>query len=195
MLEKSLNVLGLSGSLRRASLNTALLRAAAELAPADTAVIIHPLNEIPLYDEDLEQRGLPPSVLDLRDAIQRSDAMLLATPEYNGSTSAALKNALDWATRPVGRSVLDGKPVAIFGAGGGLGTARAQAHLRHVAVSTNMHALNAPEVFVSNAWTKFDADLRLTDEPTRAIVARMMEGLADWTRRLRAADQLIRVAA
>src|SRR3546814_10772629 len=94
---------------------------------------------------------------------------LMATPEYNYSIAPALKNALDWASLPYGQSLLEGKPVALMGAGAGLGTVRAQLHLRDVAITTNMHVLNRPEVFVTNAATKFDPDLRLIDEPTRQI--------------------------
>jgi len=185
-MSNPVRILGLSGSLRRASLNSALLRAAGELLPADAMLEIHPLNGLPFYDGDVEDAGIPAAVQELKAKIAAADALLLAVPEYNYSIAPALKNALDWATRPYGQSVLGGKPVALFGAGGGLGTVRAQMHLRDVAVGTGLHVLNGPEVFVSNAAAKFDADLRLVDEPTRAIVARMLQGLVAWTRRIQA---------
>lgn len=185
-MSHSIRILGLSGSLRRASLNTALLRAAGELLPAGATLDIHPLQGLPFFDEDTEAEAFPQAAHDLKARIAAADALLLAVPEYNYSIAPALKNALDWASRPYGRSVLDGKPVAVFGAGGGLGTARAQLHMRDVAAGTNMHQLNGPEVFVSNARVKFDDALRLVDEPTRAVIGRMLLNLVAWTRRIQA---------
>jgi chromate reductase len=179
-------ILGLSGSLRKNSYNTALLRVAREVAPEGVEVAIAELADLPIYNADVEAAGMPEAVERLRGTIKAADALLFATPEYNYSVPAALKNAIDWASRPPGDSALTGKPIGIMGAGGGLGTARAQYHLRQIALGTNMLALARPEVFVSNARTKFDAEGRLTDEAARELIRALVAGLAAWTRRLRA---------
>lgn len=129
-----MRVLGISGSLRHESHNGALLRAAAERLPAGTELVVYErLEEIPPYDEDVEVRGVPESVGELREAIRNTDAVLIATPEYNHSIPGQLKNALDWASRPAGESALNGKPVAAIGASTGMfGAVWAQAELRKV---------------------------------------------------------------
>lgn len=181
-----IRVLGLSGSLRRQSLNTALLRAAAELAPAGISVEIVDLAGLPFYNQDIDGPDAPAAAVELRARLKAADALLLASPEYNYSIAPVLKNALDWASRPYGQSVLDGKPAALLGVGGGMGTSRAQYHLRQVGVFLNMHILNKPEIFVVNAPGKFDDAGRLADEPTRALVTQQMAALRDWTRLLQA---------
>jgi len=129
-----MRVLGISGSLRRDSLNSALLRAAAERLPAGAELVPYGgLAEIPPYDEDAELDGVPESVRDLREAIRDADAVLIATPEYNHSIPGQLKNALDWASRPAGESSLNGTPAAVIGASTGMfGAVWAQAELRKV---------------------------------------------------------------
>ena len=129
-----MRVLGISGSLRRESHNSALLRAAAERLPAGAELVLFErLDEIPPYDEDDEMRGVPEPVRELREAIRGADAVLIATPEYNHSIPGQLKNALDWASRPAGQSALNGKPVAAIGASTGMfGAVWAQAELRKV---------------------------------------------------------------
>src|SRR5262245_60268308 len=115
-------VLGIAGSLRRGSFNRSLLAAAVELAPEELEIrVFEGLGEIPLYDADVEAAGEPPPVVALKTAISESDALLIATPEYNHSIPGLLKNAIDWASRPAGRSVLNGKPVGMIGATPGLG--------------------------------------------------------------------------
>ena len=183
---QSIRVLGISGSLRRASLNTAALRAAAELAPAGMEVETYTgLAAIPPYDDDVRQQGFPPPVADLRARIQAADALLIVTPEYNYSVPGVLKNAIDWASRPP-EQPFDGKPIAIMGASpGALGTARAQYHLRQVLVFLNAHPINKPEVFIGEAATKFDASGKLTDETTREHIGKLVLSLKTWTERLR----------
>jgi len=129
-----MRVIGISGSLRRGSLNTALLRAAAERLPGGVELVeFERLGDVPPYDEDAEARGLPQSVRELREAIRDADAVLIATPEYNHSIPGQLKNALDWASRPAGKSALNGKPAAVVGASTGMfGAVWAQAELRKV---------------------------------------------------------------
>jgi len=181
----TLKVLGISGSLRKSSFNTAALRAAQELTPEGMTVSIYSIADIPAYDDDIRAVGYPAPVQALRDAIKGADAVLLATPEYNYSTSGVLKNAIDWASRPP-EQPFDGKPVAIMGASAGvLGTARAQYHLRQIFVFLNGYVLNKPEVMIGGAANRFDADGKLTDEATRGFIKAQMEALRDWTLRLR----------
>lgn len=181
----TLKVLGISGSLRQASFNTAALRAAQELAPEGMTIEIASLRDIPLYDEDERAKGFPTSVQALRDGIKNADALLFATPEYNYSTSGVLKNAIDWASRPP-EQPFDGKPIAIMGASGGiLGTARAQYQLRQMFIFMNGHILNKPEVMIGGAGSRFDAAGKLTDEPTRGFIKAQLEALRDWTLRLK----------
>jgi len=180
-----LRVLGFAGSLRAASYNRMLLRAAVELAPEGMEIEIFDIGGIPLYNEDVEAAGTPPAVEAFRAAIRRADALLIATPEYNHGVPGVLKNAVDWASRPPRNSALAGKPAAVFGASpGATGTARAQTQLRASFVFTDTPVLPQPEVLVFRAHEKFDADGRLSDEPTRVFVGRLLVALADWTRRL-----------
>jgi chromate reductase, NAD(P)H dehydrogenase (quinone) len=129
-----MRVLGITGSLRRDSLNHALLREAAERLPAGVELVeFEGLREIPPYDGDVEEAGAPAAVEELREAIRGADAVLVATPEYNHSIPGVLKNALDWASRPAGRSALNGKPAAVIGASTGMfGAVWAQAETRKV---------------------------------------------------------------
>lgn len=184
-MTRPVHVLGFSGSLRRGSLNTALLRAASELLPDGMTLEIHDLAAIPLYNGDVEASGVPAPVQAFKERIAAADALLIATPEYNYSISGVLKNALDWASRPV-PSPMSGKPLAIAGAGGRFGTVRAQLHLRQIAVYLNLLPLNKPELMIPLAWEKFDAEGRLTDEPTRTALRDLLVALGDWTRLLRA---------
>jgi chromate reductase, NAD(P)H dehydrogenase (quinone) len=184
----SVHILGFSGSLRQKSLNTGLLHAASELLPAATTMEIIHLGGMPLYDQDvLDAQGFPEVVQHFRRRILAADALLIATPEYNYSITGVLKNAIDWASRPGPDKALplNDKPLGIMGASPGLyGTARAQYHLRQMAVFTNMHPINKPEVMVPQAMQKF-TDGRLTDEQTREFVRQHVEELVKWTLRLR----------
>jgi chromate reductase len=182
-----LTVCAISGSLRRASFNTALLRAAVELAPTDVEIrIFDGLRDLPHYDADLDGPNPPAPVVALKDAITSADALLIATPEYNYSIPGALKNAIDWASRPAGKSPLNRKPAAILGASTGLmGTVRAQLALRQSLLFTETYVLMKPEIMVTRAADKFDADGRLTDETTRGLVRQLLEALSTWTARMR----------
>jgi chromate reductase len=154
-----MRVLGMSGSLRHDSHNSALLRAAAERLPAGAELVpFEHLAEIPPYDEDIEVEGVPEVVRDLREAIRNADAVLIATPEYNHSIPGQLKNALDWASRPAGESSLNGTPAAVIGASTGMfGAVWAQAELRKVLGAMGGRVLEA-ELPVAHA-----ADLRHGD--------------------------------
>src|SRR3954451_20487383 len=129
-----MRVLGISGSLRSGSRNSALLRAAAERLPAGAELVEYErLGEVPPYDEDVELAATPAVVEELRQAVRGADAVLIATPEYNSSIPGQLKNALDWVSRPAGKSALNGKPAAVVGASTGMfGAVWAQAELRKV---------------------------------------------------------------
>lgn len=179
----TLRVLGLAGSLRSGSFNRALLRAARELAPDGMEIEIFELHDVPLYDFDVEQQGDPAPVEAFKRAIASHDALLVATPEYQHSIPGVLKNALDWASRPPGASVMNGKPAAILGATPGrAATARAQSDLRKVLAYSRTHLLQAPGVMIPNARSVFDDDLRLTDEDTRTKLRAMLEALDEWAR-------------
>ncbi len=182
-----LRVLGISGSLRKGSFNTSLLRAAIEIAEAEKLPIrfdVADIGTLPLYNDDVYAAGIPEPVKKLRDAIGAADAILFVTPEYNFSMPGVLKNAIDWASRPPSQPFAD-KPFAVMGASGGLsGTMRAQYHLRQTAVFLDMHALNKPEIFVRNSKSVFDADGKLLDATTRKLVADQLRALVDWTRRI-----------
>ncbi len=183
-MNEIVRILGIPGSLRKASFNHAALRAAQELAPRDTTFEIFGLEGIPPFNQDDEQT-LPPRVVALKAKIREADAILIATPEYNYSVPGVLKNAIDWASRPYGDNAWDDKPVAIMGASvGATGTARAQYHLRQTFVYLHMHALTRPEVMISNAAERFDAQLRLIHEETRKHIARLVGELVAWARRL-----------
>jgi chromate reductase len=179
-----LAVLGFAGSLRRASYNRALLRAAIELQPAAMTITEHALDEIPIYNADVEAAGDPPAVAAFKAAIRGADALLIATPEYNFGVPGVLKNAVDWASRPPRASALHGKPTAIMGASPGmLGTARAQMALRQSLLFTQTPVLPAPELLVARCAEKFDAAGRLIDERTREHLVRLLAALVEWAAR------------
>lgn len=183
---KSLRVLGISGSLRQKSANSGLLRFAKDHAPSGMTVEVADMRNIPFYNADLED--IPGPVQILNDCIGRADALLLACPEYNYSIAPALKNALDWASRAPGNHLLAGKPVAIMGAGGGMGTARAQYHLRQVCVYLDLHPLNKPEVF-SNAFSpSFDGDGNLVDATIQELIVEQLLALQVWATTIRNQD-------
>ncbi|HEX6160563.1 MAG TPA: NAD(P)H-dependent oxidoreductase [Thermoanaerobaculia bacterium] len=181
-----MNIVGICGSLRRASYNRALLHAAIELAPDGMSIVIADLRGIPLYDGDLEAEiGFPESVERLREQIRAADGLLFATPEYNCGLPGVLKNAIDWVSRGADQPFAD-KPAAVMGASlATLGTVRAQVALRQTAVYLNLHLLQRPEVFIGRAQEKIDPDGRLYDEKSRQVIARLLVALQGWTRRLK----------
>ena len=157
-----MKIIGISGSLRAGSYNTAALRAAIELAPAEVTVETAEISDLPFYNDDIRLAGYPPQVQRFRDQLATADAILFVTPEYNYSIPGVLKNAIDWASRPPSQP-FDGKPVGIMGASGGvLGTARAQYQLRQMLVFLNAFPLNKPEVMIGQASAKVDENGRLT---------------------------------
>ena len=177
----SFRVLGVSGSLRNASINTGLLRAAREIAPEGMEITLFEIRDLPFYDGDIEASGDPESVAVLKSAIRDADAVLFATPEYNWGTSGALKNAIDWASRDRGEGSLMGKPVTIIGAGGRAGTARAQIQLQETLAETGSVAMVKPGVLVqAYAPRKFDAEGNLIDEQTKETLRRHLVEFTKW---------------
>ena len=166
-----MKILGLSGSLRRNSYNTALLRAVGELLPHDAELEIwEGLKAVPPYDEDDDGAEAPTAVVELRSAVTGADAVLIATPEYNASIPGHLKNALDWVSRPVSTNPLRNKPAAVVGAStGAFGAVWAQAELRKV-LATIGARVQQTEVACRRADTCFE-DGRLIDEGVRAQLA------------------------
>ena len=179
-----INVLGFSGSLRKGSYNSGLLRAAGEVLPENMYLEIFDISPIPLFNQDLASNP-PESVTTFKEKIAKADALLIAIPEYNYSIAGVLKNAMDWASRPAKDSPLNGKPFAMMGAGGRLGTARAQYHFRQFAVYTNMFTFNRPELFVPRASEKFDKEGNLLDESIKERIQVLLETLADWTNKFK----------
>ena len=183
---RRLRVLGVAGSLREASLNRGLLRAAVEVAPGSMAIETFSLAGIPLYDGDVEAKGDPERVTAWKAAIAGADALLIASPEYNFGITGVLKNAIDWASRPPGKSVLSGKPTAIVGASpGGAGTRFSQAMLRQVLSALAVPVLPAPLFFLGQAPEKFKEG-RLADERSIDLLRKVLEALDAWAARLHA---------
>ncbi|AUM75576.1 NADPH-dependent FMN reductase [Paracoccus jeotgali] len=177
-------ILGISGSLRQASFNTALLRAAQELMPEGTELVSGSIAEIPLYNGDDETAsGIPSAVQELKEQIAGAAGLLLFTPEYNNSMPGVFKNAIDWASRPasdIGR-VFGGKPVALLGASpGGFGTILSQDAWLSVLRTLGTRPWFEGRVMVSRAGSVFDAKGRLTDEQTRIRLAAFLAGFADF---------------
>ena len=163
-----MRILAISGSLRRESQNTMLLRAAAELLPAGVELDFYEgLRDVPPYDGDHDVEPAPTQVAALRAAVAGADAVLISTPEYNSSIPGTLKNALDWASRPIATSSFRSKPVAVIGSSAGMfGAVWAQAELRKVLAAMGARVADV-EVAVGRASEKFDADGRLLDEEIR----------------------------
>ena len=174
-----IDILGISGSLRDQSLNSALLRSAADRLPDHMSLEIYDgLRALPPYDQDLDESGAAPEVVSLRERIDAADGLLIATPEYNYSVPGVLKNLIDWASRPADDSSLNGKPVAIMGASPSpFGTVRAQLSLRQSFLWTDSRVVAKPEVLVFDASSRFDDDLRLTDETTADLVGMLLRSL------------------
>lgn len=184
IMNQSVHILGIAGSLRRQSFNRAALRAATKLLPEGATLEIFELDGIPGFNQDDEQNP-PAKVVELKKRVRDADALLFVTPEYNYSVPGVLKNAIDWASRPYGDSAWEGKPAAIMGASvGNIATARAQYHLRQIFVFLNIHTINQPEVMIGNAADRFDESGDLTDNATKEYIRKLLQNLVEWTRRI-----------
>ncbi len=174
-------IVGFSGSTASNSYNTKLLRAFGELVPKDVEFqVIQGLENLPFYSPDLEGEKLPEQARLLRDTVRSADGLVVASPEYNYSYTALAKNVIDWLSRPYGTHPLVDKAVAVIGASQGLlGTVRAQLHLRDVLHATQSDVLSRPEVFVTQAASKFDANGHLTDAPTRELLAALVDAFIE----------------
>lgn len=178
----TIKAIGISGSLRRSSANSGLLRCALKQAPAELSLEIADISDIPLYNADHVK---PAAVERVVAQIAAADALVLACPEYNYSIAPALKNIIDWASREPNNAALAGKTVAIMGAGGGMGTSRAQYHLRQVCVYVDLHPLNKPEVFANAFAGGFDSEGNLTDPKIIQSISDQLQALVVWTRKLK----------
>lgn len=175
-----LDIVGLCGSLRHASINRAALRLAGEMMPAGMTLDIAEIRDIPFFDGDVMAQGWPAAVAALRERIRKADAVVIATPEYNFSTPGVLKNTLDWLSRGEDQPFAF-KPVAILSASPGpLGGARVQYDLRRVMLFMNAQVLAKPEVFIGGAGAKFSPEGVCTDATTRQFVGDQMAAFAHW---------------
>ena len=177
-------LLGICGSLRKASINRALLDAVRDALPAHARMsIVQDLN-LPIFNSDLDD---PPSVVQLKAAIAGADGVVFGVPEYNYSIPGGLKNALDWVSRPPQHSPMRGKPIGIVGAATGMsGTIRAQAHLRQMLLFSDSPCLSQPEVLIPRAHERFDAEGRLTDLSTRTLLEKFAAAMIAFVERYRA---------
>ena len=180
-----LKVLGICGSLRKASLSMAALRACKELAPAGLSISFASIGDIPMYNQDVFDAGVPEPAKRFYAEIAAADGVLIATPEYNFSLPAALKNAIDWVSK-MPKQPFENKPIAVFSASQGpLGGARVQYDVRRILGQLWGHVLPRPEVFIGVAQTKFDKDGKLTDEATKKFLTDLLAGFKPWIERMR----------
>jgi chromate reductase len=179
-------LLGICGSLRKASLNRALLAAVRESLPPDAGMTLYDSVDLPIFNSDLVED--PPAVSQLKAAIAAADGVVFSVPEYNYSIPGGLKNALDWVSRPPKHSPMRGKPIGLVGAASGMsGTIRAQAHLRQMLIYSDSPCLLQPEVLIPRAQERFDAEGRLTDASTRALIETFAAAMVAFVRRCRGA--------
>lgn len=174
-MSKPLKFVGLCGSLRKASRNAGLLRYAGSHVPEGVTFEFAEVGDLPFYNGDITEK--PAAVQRLVEQLKSADALVIACPEYNYSMAPALKNALDWASREA-ESPLAGKPLAIMGAGGGMGTSRAQYHLRQTCVFLDLRPLNKPEVFANAFSASFNEAGDLVDEKLQELIRQQLQVLA-----------------
>jgi chromate reductase, NAD(P)H dehydrogenase (quinone) len=178
-----IKVLAFAGSLRDDSYNRRMLEVARDVAPAGMEIAIYDIDDIPLFDQDLEKQGFPEAVRRFQKAIAAADALLIATPEYQHGMTGVLKNALDWASRPPRESPMRNKPAAVLSATpGSTGGVRAQEQLRQTLTYNNVLTVPAPEVQVARVHEKFDDDGNFTDEDGKKFLRQLLDNLASLCR-------------
>ncbi|HTF14169.1 MAG TPA: NADPH-dependent FMN reductase [Burkholderiales bacterium] len=183
----SFQVLGICGSLRQKSYNMMALKTAGELMPPGLKLRITSIAELPIYNFDVQEKGFPAPVTRLRDEILAADALFFASPEYNWTIGAPLKNAIDWMSRFQPVPFLN-KPAAVLSASGGpLGGSRGQYDLRRSLAGLGVQWLAKPEIFIGMAHSKFGTDGKLNDEPTRKIMTDQVVAFEDWIKRMKRA--------
>jgi chromate reductase len=184
-MAEELKILGVCGSLRKASLSMAALRACNGLMPAGMSMSIAQIGDIPMYNQDVFDAGIPQPAKRFYDEVAAADGVLIASPEYNFSLPPVLKNAIDWVSK-MPKQPFDNKPIALFSASQGpLGGARVQYDLRRILVQLWGLVLPRPEVFIGVAQTKFDKDGKLTDEATKKFLTDLLAGFKPWIERMK----------
>ena len=180
---KLFDVIAFSGSLRKESYTTKLVKAFQKHAPASIALTLIDIGSLPFINQDLEA-DLPPAVKDLHDAIRKADAVLFATPEYNRSYSPVIKNAIDWGSRPQGNNLWDGKPAAVIGCSlyslGGFGAVN---HLRQVMMYVNLAPMQQPEFYLSEAANVLGEDGEVSDEETKKHIDGFWKAFDIWIKK------------
>ncbi|MFA5997867.1 MAG: NAD(P)H-dependent oxidoreductase [Candidatus Paceibacterota bacterium] len=173
-----MHIVAISGSLRKGSFNTALLREFAKLAPEDMQIEIADIGSLPLYNSD-DEAAFPAEAQAFKNKIKAADGVIIATPEYNRSIPGVLKNAIDWASRPYGQNSFAKKPVLVAGVSvGKIGTAVAQSHLRQIMVYLDTVLVGQPEIYVGPVQGIFDEKGNMTDDSTKALLANALSALA-----------------
>ncbi len=181
MMKEKFHFVAVSGSLRKASWNTMVLKAAQQLVPENVHIEHLSIDWVPLYNFDLHNKRYPDVVEKLDNVIKAADAVIFVTPEYNYSVPGVLKNFIDFASKSPLRP-FDMKPVGIISASTGLlGAARAQYHLRQIMVALNAYVMNQPEIMIAEVDNKFDAAGNITDEKTKQFIYSFITALASFT--------------
>ena len=174
---ETMNIVAMSGSLRKGSYNTMLVRALSKLAPAGMKIEIVDIRNLPIYNQD-DEETFPAMAQELKDKIEKADGVIIATPEYNRSIPGVLKNAIDWASRPWGKNSFAGKPVLTMGVSvGKIGTAVAQSHLRQVMLYLDTDVIGQPELYLTNEI--FDVEGNIVDASTKELLRKALAVLGE----------------
>ncbi|MDO8593737.1 MAG: NAD(P)H-dependent oxidoreductase [bacterium] len=174
-----MNIVAISGSLRKGSYNTMLVKAMTSLAPAGMQIEIAEIGNLPLYNSD-DEAAFPAAAQALKDKVEKADGVIIATPEYNRSISGVLKNAIDWLSRPYGKSSFARKPVLVAGVSGGkIGTAVAQSHLRQIMLHLDADVIGQPELYLGPAQEIFDGEGNIVDAHTKELLLSALAMLAE----------------
>lgn len=183
--DRPVHIVGIAGSLRQGSINRAVLRAAARVAPAGAVVEPFEIRDIPVYDEDVRRAGQPPGVAALWNAVRAADGVLFVTPEYNQGLPGVMKNVIDWLSRPPAESPWDGKPAGLIGATDGpWGTLRAQQQLRLALAAVGALPIARPVLALAHADKLLGPDGEVADATTLERLAAYVSALEAWIRRL-----------